>query len=90
MQSDRTNPPRLAHTGHHTGDTEAEGKSSSETDGELGWLIIDFQVIAREAAFEDEVVGQGDTGVYGEPVGDEIHEILQDGLEVGVAWDGDG
>lgn len=31
---------------------------------------------SREAAFEDELVGEGDGFVDGEPVADEIHEVL--------------
>lgn len=90
MQSNRTNIPRLAHAGDHTGDTEAECNSRSDTDRQLIGLVVDLWTVAAEAALEDEVVGDGDTGVDSQPVGDEVHEVVEDGLEVGVAGDGDG
>lgn len=35
------------------------------------------------------MLGEGDTLVDGEPVGNDQHEVLKDGLEVVVSWDGD-
>ena len=48
-----------------------------------------LRAIAREAALEDDVLGQGDALVNSKPVADQQHEILQDRLEVAVAWDSD-
>lgn len=90
MFRDRADIPRLAHTGDHTGNTEAEGDRRGNSQGQFLALVVDLGVITAEPTLEDEVVGDGDSGVDGQPVGDEVHEVFQDGLEVGVAGDGDG
>lgn len=90
MLGNRSDKPGLAHTGDHTGDTEAERNGRGNTDGQLIGLVVDLRTVAAEAALENEVIGRSDTGVNGQPVGNEVHEVLEDGLEVGVAGDGDG
>lgn len=47
-------------------------------------------MVAGEATLEEDVLGDRDALVDGEPVGDEQHEVLKDILEVAVARDGDG
>lgn len=89
MLGNRSDKPRLAHTSDHTGDTEAEGNRRGDTDRQLIPLVVDLRTVTAEAALEDEVIGRSDTGVNGQPVGDEVHEVLEDGLEVGVTGDGD-
>lgn len=90
MQRDRSDPPFLAHARDHSRDAAAESQNGCDSGGKLLGLVVDLWPIAGEAALEDEVVGQGDALVDGEPVADEVHEILEDGLEVRVARDGDG
>lgn len=90
MLGDGTSPPLLTHTDNNTDNTEAEGCDSSNTMGKLLALVVVLRVVSSEAALEDEVVGDGDGSVNGQPVGDQVHEVLQNSLEVGVAGDGNG
>jgi hypothetical protein len=59
----RSNEPHLAHARHHARDTKAERGDSCDTWWELLGGLVVFWSVAAEAAFEDEVVGQGDTFV---------------------------
>ena len=47
-------------------------------------------VVTTEALLEEKVVRQRDALVDGEPVADEVHEVLEDFFEVRVARDRDG
>lgn len=80
----------LRHASHHSRNTEAESTNS----GNAGWqrlsVAIQLWVVARETLLEEEMVAEGDTLIDGEPVADEVHEVLEDSFEVGVAWDGNG
>lgn len=90
MSGNRANPPRLTHTRHHTGNTKPERQRRRNAQGQLVALIVVLGAIAAEAAAEDEVICDSDAGVDGQPVGDQVHEVLEDDLEVAVARDGDG
>lgn len=90
MLGDGTGPPLLTHTDDNTDNTEAEGCDSGNTVGELVALVVVLRVVSRESALEDEVVGDCNGGVNGQPVGDQVHEVLQNSLEVGVTGDGNG
>jgi len=82
--------PYLGHSSNHTGDTEAEGSDGSDS----GWkglgVCVVFWVVRVHGLAEDKVLSERDAFVDGEPVSDEIHEVLEDALEVRVSWDGDG
>nr|POE62784.1 hypothetical protein CFP56_03688 [Quercus suber] len=53
-------------------------------------LVVVLRNVVVDAALEHEVFGERDTLVDGEPVPDEVHEVLQGLFEVAVAGDGDG
>lgn len=89
MLGDGTCVPCLAHTSNHTRDTESKGDTSGDTIGQLVGLVISLGAVSGEATAND-VVGKSDTGVNGQPVGDEVHQVLQDFFEVGVTGNGDG
>lgn len=82
MFRDGTNPPLLTHPSNHASNPEAEGDGGSNTHSELLALVIEFRAVAAEATLEDEVVCDRDAGVNGEPVGDDIHEVHENQLEV--------
>lgn len=86
--ADRARVPRLGHTEDGAHDADAEGADGGETGGQAGGLAVGLGGVAREGvAAEDEVLGEGDALVDGEPVADDQHEVLQRGLEVVVARD---
>ena len=57
---------RHAHDGAH--DAEAEGHDGGDARWQPGGVAVDGDVVAGEAALEEEVLGQGDAFVDGEPV----------------------
>lgn len=88
MLGNGTSVPRLTHTRNHTRDTESKRDTSGNTIGQLVGLVIRFGTVSGEAT-ADDVVGESDTRVNGQPVGDEVHQVLQDLLEMGVTGDSD-
>lgn len=90
MESNGSNEPGLGHTSDHTGDTEAEGGDGSDTRRELAGLVVVSNDVAGEASLEDKVVAKGNTLINGEPVTNEVHEVLEDGFEVRVTRNGNG
>ena len=68
MLGDWSNPPNLAHTDNHTGNTEAECSDGSDTDRKLAWLVIIFWVISLGSATEEEMLGKANTAIDGEPI----------------------
>lgn len=90
MFGNGTDPPSLTHTSDHAGNTEAEGNRRCDTVGKLLALIIVLRGVPAETTLEDEVIGDANAGVDGQPVGDEVHKVLQDELEVRIAGDGNG
>jgi len=88
--ADGPDPPDLRHAADGTGDAAAKGKQRGEARRQFGRLVVRLGRVAGEAAAEEEVLGQRDALVDGEPVGDDQHEVLEHALEVGVARDGDG
>lgn len=85
-----TDPPGLTHTSDHADNTEAEGNSGSDAVGKLFTLVIVRRDVTAEATLKDEVIGDADTGVDSQPIGDEVHEVLQDNLEVRISGNGNG
>lgn len=79
----------MAHTANHASHTEAESHDSCDTRRQFAWLIVVRRVVASKSTLVEEVVGERDALVNGKPITDEVHEVIQHGLEVGVAWDGD-
>lgn len=82
--------PHLGHAHDGTHNAEAEGSESSNAGWEFLGLVVDLRSVAAEAALVDEVFGQRNAFVDGQPVADAQHEVLQHRFEVAVAWDGDG
>nr|POE62782.1 hypothetical protein CFP56_03686 [Quercus suber] len=87
---DGTHEPDLAHARDHTRDTETERYYGCDAGGQLVRLVVVLRNVVVDAALEHEVFGERDTLVDGEPVPDEVHEVLQGLFEVAVAGDGDG
>jgi len=85
-----SNPPDLAHSYNHTGDTEAESSDGSNTDWELAWLVIIFWAVILGSAAEEEVFGEADTAVDGKPVANKVHEVFKDLLKVRVPRNSNG
>lgn len=90
MQRDWSHEPGLAHSRNHASDTEAESANRCKARRELFRRVPVFRIVSAEATLEDEVVGQRDALVDGEPIADEVHEVLEDGFKVTVPWDGNG
>lgn len=82
--------PRLRHTSHHASDTEAKSNDSSERRRKILWLVVVAHGIALETTLEDKVVAKRNTLVNCEPVANEVHEVLENSLEMRVARDGNG
>lgn len=72
MLGDGTSVPRLTHARDHTCDTESKGDASGDTIGQLVGLVICLGAISGETTAND-VVSKSDTGVDGQPIGDEVH-----------------
>lgn len=89
MQRNGTHIPTLRHPRHHARDAETESRNRRQSRWEFFRRIVVLGVVAAKAALEEEVVAGGDALVDGEPVADEVHEIVQDLLEVRVSGDGD-
>ena len=68
MQRNRTNKPHLAHARNHTRDTAAEREDGSDTWWEFGGLVVQRRLILIHRALVEEVIGEGDALVNGEPV----------------------
>ena len=64
----RPNPPHLRHAQHGAHDPEAEGQDGGDARGEEGRGVVDGDVVVAAGVFEEEVFGQGDAFVDGEPV----------------------
>lgn len=90
MFRDRPDEPRLRHARDHTSDATAEGSHGGIAWGQFLRAIVDGGIIPGEATLEDEVIDEGDALIDGEPVSDKVHKVLEHGLEVRVARDGDG
>lgn len=90
MQRNGPHKPHLTHAQHHARDTDTETEHGGHARRQLVGDVVVLGDVAAHAALEDEVVGQADALVDGEPVADEEHEVLEHGLEVRVARDGDG
>lgn len=90
LEGDGSHVPDLAHAHDHAYDTAAEGADGGETGRQLVGLVVVLRVVTCEAALVEEVIAEGDALVDGEPVADEVHEVLEHVLEVGVSGDGDG
>lgn len=90
MQRYRSDIPLLRHTGNHARNAAAERRHSSNSRRQLFRGVVVFRAVATHTALEDEVVAESNALVDGEPVADEVHEVVQDLLEVRVAWDSDG
>lgn len=60
--------PNLGHAHDGAEDAEAEGEDGGDAGREEVRDRVDGHVVARHAALEDEVFGQGDAFVDGEPV----------------------
>lgn len=90
IKSNRPDPPSLAHTSDHTGNTAAKSKNSSDTRGKLVWLVIEFRSVSTETTLEDKMISDGNALVDSQPVPDEVHEVRQHSFVVGVTRDGDG
>ncbi len=88
--ADGTGEPDLSHAENGTHDAETESDDGGDARRQGAGVRVGLRAVALESAAEDEVLGQGDALVDGEPVTDDQHEVLQPGLEVVVAGDGDG
>lgn len=75
----------MRHTANHSGNTETEGDDGSDGGREVLGLVVITDNISLEATLEDEVVAKRDALVDGQPVTDEVHEIVQNGLEVRIS-----
>lgn len=82
MLGNRTDPPGLTHTSDHTSNAKAERNTGSNSMGQLIGLVVVLCMVATEATLEDKMVRYGDAGVNSQPVGDKVHKVLQNGLEV--------
>jgi len=58
----------LGHAHDGAEDAEAESEDGGEAGGEEARVLVDGEVVAGYAAFEEEVLGYADGGVNGEPV----------------------
>lgn len=85
-----TFPPGLAHTQDHAHDAKAKGQDGGDSEWLFCTVFVVLGPVPREAALEDEMIRQNDALVDGQPIRNQIHEILQSGLELAVARDGDG
>ena len=65
---DRPDEPHLRHAHDGAEDAEAERQDGGDAGREERGGHVDGGVVAGEAAFEDEVLGEGDGFVDGEPV----------------------
>jgi hypothetical protein len=66
--ANRPNEPNLRHAQDCTHNAEAESKHCGDAGGELGGLFVDLGDVAGVTALEDEVLGERDAFVDGEPV----------------------
>lgn len=66
--SNGTDEPDLRHTHDGAKYAEEEGGDGSDTRRQEVWGGVYGWVVTRESAFEDEVLGEGDPFVDGEPV----------------------
>ena len=90
QRADGTGKPDLGHAENGTHDTETESDDGSDAWRQGAGVCVGLRAVPLESAAEDEVLGQGDALVDGQPVADDQHEVLQPGLEVVVAGDRDG
>ena len=90
MDGNRPHEPHLRKAHDSAENAKAERTDGGESGGQFGWLVVRRDVVAAEAPLEEEVVGEGNGLVDGEPVRDQQHEVLEHVLEVRVARDGDG
>ena len=82
-------PPHLRHPDHSARNPTAKRKQRRIARRQFRGLVVRVGRIPGEPAAEDEVFGQRDALVNREPVRDHQHEVLEHGLEVGVAGDRD-
>lgn len=82
--------PDLCHAENSAHDTEQESSDGGNSGWELVLVEVVLWLVAGEATAVEDVLGEGDAFVDGEPISNDQHEVFQDRLEVGIAWDGDG
>lgn len=68
--------PHLSHTKNSTHDAETEGNNGCNSRRKLASVHVDRGVIAREAALEEDVLWDGDAFIDGEPLSNELVDIL--------------
>jgi hypothetical protein len=68
MKGNWADEPDLAHARNHASNTEAEGSGSGDAWRQSLGIVPEFGGVAGETMLEEEVVGERDTLVNGEPV----------------------
>ena len=84
-----TNEPHLRHAQYSAANSKTEGTQSRNTGWQLVWLVVCLRGVTRGTLAENDMFRQSDTLVDSKPVPNHQHEVLQHGLEVAVARDGD-
>jgi len=86
--ANRAFEPDLRHAKDGAHDAKAEGGHGGNSRRQLVPVEVVFWTISRHAALVDDMLGECDAFVDGEPVGDEQHEVLQDIFKMIIARDG--
>lgn len=87
---DGSNEPGLTHTGDHADDAKGERDASREAVRKLLGLVVVLGTVSTKATANNEVVSDSDTGIDSQPIGDEVHQVLENFLEVRVSRDSNG